>query len=426
MSQTDCVTYFLEKSGWTRQMNEILKKYKSYGKASGTVSLPDATEEECRVAGLFLGKTLFPPLRYRLSDFERALQTSRFQDTSLPELLEGYFGYPVRVNKEAHEARQEWIRNLFAQVYLQAKSEATQNWIRRMPESKGNGYSLFLKAADKEEEAACVALKQACAALDFLAAQSLSERRLAVFSAGITANPHSFDMDRLAGKLLLYGICDWKQREYPRSAEQRAETLFLVNLFADDISSFTTQSGLLLYTEEGEHPAFQAFRTRNESSVLTLSNLSTIVRAASPTEKIYIVENQMVFSHLCEQSSPSHSPILCTSGQVKTASLILLDLLAASNCMMYYSGDFDPEGLRIADRLALRYPGQFFFWHLDKDDYYRSLSEESISSSRLTELDQLRSPNLQTVSSEIQKTRRAGYQELLLEHLLNDLKANVR
>lgn len=426
MSQTDCVTYFLQKSGWTRQMNEILKKYRSYGKASGTVFLPDATEEECRVAGLFMGKTLYQPLRYRLSDFERALKASRFQDTSLPELLEGYFDCPVRVNKEVHEARQEWIRNLFEQMYTQAKSETAQNWVHHMLESKENGYPLFLKAADKEEEAACTALKQACAALDILATQSLSERRLAVFSAGITANPHSFDMDRLAGKLLLYGICDWQQRKYPHTAEQRAETLFLVNLFADDISSFTTQSGLLLYTEEGEHPAFQAFRTRNESAVLTLSNLSTIVRAASPTEKIYIVENQMVFSHLCEQSPPSHSPILCTSGQVKTASLILLDLLAASGCIMYYSGDFDPEGLRIADRLALRYPGQFFFWHLDKDEYYRSLSKESISSSRLTELDQLRSPNLQAVSSEIQKTRRAGYQELLLELLLNDLKADAR
>ncbi|MFT9055670.1 MAG: TIGR02679 family protein [Ethanoligenens sp.] len=407
-------------------MNEILKKYRSYGKASGTVSLPDATEEECRVAGLFMGKTLYQPLRYRLSDFEQALKVSRFQDTSLPELLEGYFGCPVRVNKEVHKARQEWIRNLFEQMYMQAKSETAQNWIQRMLEFRGNGYSLFLKAADKEEEAACTALKQACAALDILATQSPSERRLAVFSAGITANPHSFDMDRLAGKLLLYGICDWQQRKYPHTAEQRAETLFLVNLFADDISSFTTQSGLLLYTEEGEHPAFQAFRTRNESAVLTLSNLSTIVRAASPTGKIYIVENQMVFSHLCEQSLPSHPPILCTSGQVKTASLILLDLLAASGCIMYYSGDFDPEGLRIADRMALRYPKQFFFWHLEKEDYYRSLSEESISSSRLTELDQLRSPDLQAVSSEIRKTRRAGYQELLLEQLLNGLNADVR
>lgn len=426
MSQTDCVTYFLEKSGWTRQMNQILKKYKSYGNNSGTVSLPDATEEECRVAGLFMGKTFYPPLRYQLSDFEQALKASRFQDTSLQELLEGYFGYPVCMNKEVSKTHQEWIKNLFAEAYTHATSKVTQNWVQRMLESKDSGYKLYLKAANKDEAMACTSLKQACAALDILATQSLSERRLAVFSAGITANPHSFDMDRLAGKLLLYGICDCQQRKYPHTAEQRAETLFLVNLFADDISSFTTQFGLLLYTEEGEHPAFQAFRTRNESAVLTLSNLSTIVRAASPTQKIYIVENQMVFSHLCDKSLPSHSPILCTSGQVKTASLILLDLLAASGCMMYYSGDFDPEGLRIADRLALRYPKQFFFWHLEKDDYYRSLSEESISSSRLTELDQLRSPDLQAVSLEIQKTQRAGYQELLLEQLLNDLKDDVR
>ena len=425
MNKMDCVTYFLEKPGWVRQMNEILKKYKSYGKASGTVFLPDATEEECRAAGLFLGKAISHPLQYRLLDFEQALQASRFRDISLLELLEGYFGCPILTNKEAREARRKWIENLFAQVYTKTVSEAAQSWVHRMLESKDSGYSLFLQAADKEEETACTALKQACAALDFLATRSLSQRRLAVFSAEITANPHSFDTDRLAGKLLLYGICDWKQREYPRSAEQRAETLFAVKLLADDISSFTTQSGLLLYTEEGEHPAFQAFRMRNESSVLTLSNLAAIAKAVSPTGNVYIVENQMVFSHLCTQSPSLHSPILCTSGQVKIASLILLDLLVASGCTLYYSGDFDPEGLRIADRLALRYPGQFFFWHLGKDDYYRSLSEEHLSPSRLAELDQLRSPYLQAVSSEMRRIRCAGYQELLLEQLLSDLKTSA-
>ena len=44
------------------------------------------------------------------------------------------------------------------------------------------------------------------------------------------------------------------------------------------------------------------------------------------------------------------APIICTHGQLRMASWRLLDLLDF-DIEMYYSGDLDPEGLRIAQNI---------------------------------------------------------------------------
>ncbi len=80
----------------------------------------------------------------------------------------------------------------------------------------------------------------------------------------------------------------------------------------------------------------------------------------------------MVFSTLCRQPGIRH-PMICTSGQLREASWQLLDLLAASGCSLYYAGDFDPEGLAIADRLWQTYGDRFHLWHMTLQDYQMDL-----------------------------------------------------
>ena len=66
-------------------------------------------------------------------------------------------------------------------------------------------------------------------------------------------------------------------------------------------------------------------------------------------QKILIVENPSVFAMLCGKEEYS---CMCMNGQPRLASLMLLDLLAESGTTVYYSGDLDPEGLLIAQKLA--------------------------------------------------------------------------
>lgn len=45
---------------------------------------------------------------------------------------------------------------------------------------------------------------------------------------------------------------------------------------------------------------------------------------------------------------------------------------------MVYSGDMDPEGLLIAQRLVNRYPS-LHLWHYEIDDYKAALSNQKAS-----------------------------------------------
>ena len=75
------------------------------------------------------------------------------------------------------------------------------------------------------------------------------------------------------------------------------------------------------------------------------------------------------------------------NGQPKLAALVALELFAASGTKVYYSGDFDPEGLWIAQRLAYFYPGNFEFLNMDTECYEKCISDEPISDVRLKQLE---------------------------------------
>ncbi len=81
---------------------------------------------------------------------------------------------------------------------------------------------------------------------------------------------------------------------------------------------------------------------------VSLWNLSKVDKIISKRNKVFVFENPTVFSEVLYRSSKEKPSIICTYGQVKLASLILLDNLVENGTHIYYSGDFDPEGLIIA------------------------------------------------------------------------------
>lgn len=102
----------------------------------------------------------------------------------------------------------------------------------------------------------------------------------------------------------------------------------------------------------------------------------------------FVVENSGVFSEILDRFGATRlQPIVCAHGQFKLACLMLLDKLAAAGITIYYSGDFDPEGLQMASRLLQRYPGQAVPWRYTVDDYGHCVSEVTLSGSCLKRVD---------------------------------------
>src|SRR5690606_33905634 len=105
--------------------------------------------------------------------------------------------------------------------------------------------------------------------------------------------------------------------------------------------------------------------------------------------------------------------------------LLLIDLLTAGNTFIYYSGDFDPEGLLMANRLLNRCPSKIKLWRYSVEDYRSCRAKVDISKERLAKLDKLESNDLLYLKKEIISAKKAGYQEELVPLLLKDMKKQL-
>lgn len=413
-----CAAYFKSHPAFHRILELLLRKYKTYGRPAGQICLNDATEAEYEAAHDFFGRPFAAPLRFKVQSFNEALQQTKFQGVTLKDLLEVYFGITIQTNKEIQIQAECNFLQMLARVTSEARSQACRNWLESLS-GKSDGGSLLRKSmADGSAE---FALRQACRGIDWLETHPDNLVRLAVLSARATSDPHALDGNRLSGKLFLHALAFGWKRTFPSDAEERDLLYYDGGVFCDSISSSVTQIGLILCGADGEHPAFHAFRTRYESCTLTLMNLATLSSGTSPSGRVYLVENQMVYSQLCDKSKLFHSPLICTSGQPQVAVLRLLDLLASSGTQLFYSGDFDPEGLAIAARLMARFPALLHPWHMGTEDYVRARSGVTLSESRLQPLQNMTAPELIPTACAILTQKCAGYQELLLPFLLADL-----
>lgn len=428
-----CVRYFKENKGFRRIFSEMLSKWKSYGKVAGVIKINGATAEEYRALQGLMGKACEgEPLKFRMTDFQQALKESRFGAVTLEALLSAYFDEELTTTKSERLARAGEQELFWQDVMAEADrrtqgSDAVKQWLLTMREKKTSGYQIALSMVQKDRESARNTLLHVCSAIWILRSKTAGGRRirLAVLSSRVSGNPHFFDRNRAEGKLLLNALAYIHVCDYPQKAEKILELYYSSGISPDDISSFTTAYGIHMYTERGVHGAYEVFIREREPYVVTLSNLNHIVKVDCPGKFVYIVENQMVFSQICEEITEKDAALICTSGQVKTASLILIDLLCEAGCRLFYSGDLDPEGICIADKMISRHPGQIVAWHMSPEDYARCVSDEDIGEKRLKQLDTIVDLGLRCVAAEVISVKKAGYQEQLLEVLEGDIKAAI-
>jgi hypothetical protein len=118
-------------------------------------------------------------------------------------------------------------------------------------------------------------------------------------------------------------------------------------------------------------------------------------------------------------------PLLCTHDQFKLVSWAAVERLAAADCSIY-SGDFDPEGLLMAQKLKERYPERVHFWNYGLEEYAISLSKVKLGSIRLKKLDSGTCPELAVIAEEMRRLQLAGYQEALVEHLSKDMQNSIK
>ena len=417
----ECVSYFKNNRGYKNIFQQMREKWRSYGKISGNIILNNPTLEEREAIKKFLGIVSDnKKIKFKMSDFEKGLKESRFNNVELIELLEEYFQEKIIYQKDEKKIIEEEKIRFFENIREKLKIESIYSEeIEKLLDTIIIEKSYLFKYGEdnfETERMIFLSLK----AVNYLS--NLDERiKIAILGAEIAKSPHYFDRGSIAGNFLIYLLCLLFNIEETKGAENILEVYYKANIEVDSVSNYVACFGIRLYTKLEEHGAYSEFIKNSEEYLVTLSNLSKIVKADSDNKKVFIVENQMVFSYLCECFKNRNVSILCTSGQLKTAALILIDMLCEAGCKIYYFGDFDPEGIEIAEKLIQR-DKNIVPWCFSKENYKMSISENIISDERLKKLDKIENAYFKELIEEIKIEKKAGYQELLLDKMIKEIK----
>ena len=427
----ECAAYFRSRKAYERCMKELLKKWKSYGKTAGRITLKQTTEEERRAIGGIVGRAFYEEtIHFSFSEFEKGLQKTRFAPVNMEKMLEAYAGKSLKTNRELQEEDQ-FRREKFLktnQFYFREKAGADSlafQWIEELLSSKKYGYSLLMREYGKDALQAEEIFRHTGRALIKLEEMETSGEELPLAGLQRSFLITALFMTGNAADLLslVHAICfQGETGTAGKITHEWRELLEDVGIVPDNISSQVHVCGLRLKKGESWHPAYEDFYENGEPCVVTMENLKDITEAKAIDNQVYVVENEMVFSYLTSSEKKKACTILCTSGQLRSAAVKLLDFLVKSGASVYYSGDTDPDGLGIADRLWQKFQASVHIWRMGPEDYEKSLSGEAVGRFGLAKLEQLKHPVLRETAEYIRREKKAGYQENLLEELAKDIQ----
>ena len=417
--RTEAVRYFRERPVLMATAKRFCQKYRSLGHWGGRICLRNLGTEDRQVLSAFLRRAAVDSVTLTYTEFLAAWGKTRFAEVPLGEVLGTL--YPERLTTRQQEAQgqeQRRQRLLIRLLQLYPAGPAGQ-WL----EALMMHHVRLGSPADYERREL---LEPVVRALSML---PQTYERLPFFANRVCGNPHGLDIDAETGRLFLRALAYLAGYADTGSLSMvvKNELLYDQHILREDILNFATAYGLRAWTMGGEEILY--WREAAIDGAPLNVPLREIVRGekfASCREnagafRVFIVENAGVFSTLLDnlQADELCVPLLCLHGQLKTASWALLDRLAASGASLFYSGDFDPEGVLMADKILQRYPGAQA-WHFTEEEY--GPSKVVIPDSRLKKLEQVISPALAPLAGAIRQRREAFYQESLVPRLLLDLQ----
>lgn len=435
LTDKDCIAYFRERPVFDRVLRGFSKKYESYGSFAGTVRLRNLSLQDIEDLEGFFQKSFHGQKSVTVSavQFEKALQNSRFAEMDPKTLLEFYFQEAVIGRKEKQEAEKlRWLR-CFESTKRQFAKTPAEAWfddILKMEEAVPltkciRSYILnqYRESGSQMEEVSRI-LRLGAQMVNRFPFRQGNKEYLAVFAAMITGNPHAFDDGTKDGQLLYLTVqwaVDKQGFKLKRSdlfpALQKQRYFLAVGILRDDVSNYAMVCGVHVWKEAGLHPGVEGFLQEGEAVQAALSVIAEWERIACPHQEIYIVENPSVYAMLCKAWKGERA-CMCMNGQPRLSSLLVLDLLAAAGTKVYYAGDFDPEGLLIAQKLKQYYRGSFSYWHMSASEYESSRSDKKLSERRLKMLAGITDPALQQTAMAVRDAGAAGYQENIWEMYL--------
>lgn len=422
--------YFKSNSGYTRLLKGIKNKYINLGEIKGNVVInnPNGLERQALSGLMKKDYSKNKSISINLKVLTKRLEDTKFQGADLKDTINEYFKEEIKTKKEKNESYEIEIEKFFETILDDNTNTKIYKYLQEIISSKNETYNKLKKYYNKDKEELKKALLNVCKGINNLPNEKI---RIPVFASDITGNPHGFDRNTICGKIFIMLLCYIENMKIPRNTEELLEVYYNHNLLIDDVSNMVLCKNIKGYRKEEinkeqsytkyiKHNGLEWFSKYDEPIYLNLYNLSNIafLEENHKYNEVVVMENPAVFMEVAEKTKNRDFPIVCTYGQVKLSGLILLDMLVKQNYKIYYSGDIDPEGIQIADKLKSRYNKNLYFLGFDINTYRNNLSNVKISNTRLKKLKKNKSEYLKAICEEVNLIKKASYEEKNIEEIV--------
>ena len=404
------------------------KQYEKYGTCKGSIDLIlNDSNREC-MSGL-MGKDYYGVdcAHITFQQLQKAISNTKYENCDFNEVLKMYFNHDILTNKNRQEQEQMRIQNIFK--HLLEQEGKSQQWIHHIYTDHDSVYVRIVQASKENEQKCINTVDVVMKALNQLPMWQDKKENISIFASLHTKNPHAFDKNTFPYYLLMHGIVYFLKVDFPKTNLEQNEILYRAVLYQDGISNYCSIARLQALNENYQpHLGWTGFYDSYEALNVNMDNLLHI-RSIVYCDRVYVVENPAVFQALLKMIKKEKIEkigLVCTNGQLNYSAYLLLDILVSSNVETYYSGDMDPEGLLIADKIKQRYPS-IKLWCYDVRHYEISKSKEQAADQRMHMLDALKDETLIRIGKCINENKnRVGYQENMIEEYYDSFRFDVK
>lgn len=417
---------YLKSKDVKRLMLEVRKKYISYGKLVGKIIIKDTSENERKDIGGIIGKHYSTStITITAKEIENAIKTSAYSNANIKDIIDAYFDSKTITSKQSNENRNNadltFYNSLIEILNKNNANKKLTEWLDYSYNNKKQGYRILQNIRKENPKEVLSIFDNVTKGIEQVIVKDDINLPIAQFASNISGNPHFLDKNSQSASLFVSILAYLYKEEHPSSAKQWYELLEKAGLIKNEIAGNVAIYNVNLIKDGKAHKGALGCYEYHEIFMASYNNLSSIDKATTSNSIVYIVENEMVFTLLQKQIKDSDTALICTSGQLSLTATKLIELLVKGNTKIYYSGDIDPEGIGICDRLWLKYPNNIIPWHMETNDYLNGISNVDVSLKRLSSLEKIENPSLKKTAQILYDKKKASYQENIIDCYLNDL-----
>ena len=400
--------YFKNNKGFERFMVKAKEKYQSYGKVTGVITLDNITYEESISLTDFFARKFEEGKTYKIkiSEFTKVLERSKFQDFEFTDYFSNtYDDFSYLTNTLKKRKFQEEFISFIEDLLLEFNSDKLKEFFVA---NTNKNFSTMHNIRKKFKEDRKT-LKKELLVIDKLLSNIPDKITYLPIYASITSNPHYLDYNTASSSLFYKILSNILDEEIPTTNLDKTKLLERINVYTDPLSNYVITYNLV-YNRK------MPFDVLN----LNIDNISKLNNITGKDNKIFIFENPSILNYLKDKDLDIS--IIITSGIPNLAFYKLLENINR-NTILYYNGDYDPEGLLIADKLNNKYSNIKLFLY-DRKSYLNTKPSVNISNNRLHKLELVKSKELQEVKRLLLENKKCGYQEnnlLSIEEFIKDV-----